>query len=47
MHGLLSEQAAFGLIFRVTGGNRKAGRSSLKRATGRIFTISSKEKLYF
>jgi hypothetical protein len=42
MHGLLSEQAAFGTIFRVTGGYQKAGASF-----GRIFTISDKQKLYF
>jgi hypothetical protein len=52
MHNRLSEQfsgsqAAFGTTFRVTGGYRKAGTSSLKRATGRIFTISSQQKLYF
>jgi hypothetical protein len=52
MHARLSgqfpgSQAAFGTIFRVTGGYRKAGTSSLKRATGRIFKISSKQKLYF
>jgi hypothetical protein len=52
MHGRLSEQlsgsqAAFGTTFRVTGGHRKAGTNSLKRATGRIFTISGRQKLYF
>jgi len=35
----LGSQAAFGTTFRVTGGYRKAGTSSLKRVTGRIFTI--------
>jgi hypothetical protein len=52
MQGRLSEQfsgshAAFGTIFRVTGGCRKAGTSFLKRANGRIFTISGKQKLFF
>jgi hypothetical protein len=31
---------AFGTIFRITDGFRKAGTSLLKRVTGRIFTIS-------
>ncbi len=44
-HGRLSEkfsgsQAAFGTTFRVTRGSRKAGTSTLKRVTGRIFTIT-------
>jgi hypothetical protein len=34
-------QAAFGTTSRVTGGCRKAGTSSLKKVTGRIFTITS------
>jgi hypothetical protein len=37
---IFERQAAFGTTFRVTGGYRKAGTSSLKRVTGKIFTIS-------
>jgi hypothetical protein len=45
IHGRLSEifsgsRAPFGTTFRVTRGYRTAGTSSLKRVTGRIFTIT-------
>ncbi len=37
---LLETQTAFGTTFRDTGGYQKAGTSSLKTVTGRIYTIS-------
>ncbi len=57
IHSWLSEQfsesqASFGTTFKGTGSYQKAGKSSLKRVTGRNFTISkwfhrSKQKLHF
>jgi hypothetical protein len=45
IHGRLLEQvseslAGFGTFLKGSGGNQKAGTSSLKRVTGRNFTIS-------
>ncbi len=45
IHARLSEQfsesmAGYGTTLRVTGGYQKAGTSSLKRVTGRVFTIN-------
>jgi hypothetical protein len=57
IHSRLSEQfsesqAGFGKTIKGTGGYQKAGTSSLKRVSGRNFTISkrfhrSKQKLHF
>jgi hypothetical protein len=57
IHSKLSEQfsesqAGFGTTFKGTGGYQKAGTSSLKRITGRNFTISKvfhrcKQKRHF